>query len=82
MKDIMKNYIIGIIFLIGALFMWSCDLDYEPLSATTDEEIQEMLASGDDELIDLILGSMANAMPTYFNASGLSGGRNCRRTLP
>ncbi len=69
----MKNYIIGIIFLIGTLFMWSCDLDYEPLSATTDEEVQKLLASGDDETIDLILGSMANAMPTYFNASGLSG---------
>ncbi len=69
----MKNYIIGIVLLTGTLFMWSCDLDYEPLSATTDEEIQELLASGDDETIDLIMGSMANAMPTYFNASGLSG---------
>jgi hypothetical protein len=85
MKNSMKNYIIGIIFLTGTLFLGSCDLDYEPLSATTDEEIQELLASGDDETIDLILGSMANAMPEYFNASGLSGAgtadgryRNCQ----
>ncbi|WP_372933562.1 RagB/SusD family nutrient uptake outer membrane protein [Mariniphaga sediminis] len=71
----MKNYIIGIIFLAGTLFMWSCgdQLDLDPANATTDEEILELLASGDAETIDLIMSGMANGMPLAFNGSGKSG---------
>ena len=69
----MKNYIIVAIFIVGALFMWSCDLNYEPLNSITDEQITELLESGDADNIDLVLGSMANGMAPLFNASGQNG---------
>ena len=70
----MKNYIIGIMFLASVLF-YSCakELDLTPPSNITDEQIKEILASGDETKIDLVLGSMANAMPLLFNTANYSG---------
>lgn len=70
----MRNYIIGIAFLAG-MILSSCgdELDLEPANSITDEQIKEILASGDEEAIDLIMSGMANTMPSQFNASGISG---------
>lgn len=70
----MKKYIIGIVFLIS-VFLLSCadQLEVTPPNSIIDEQIKEILASGDDEKIELILGSMANGMPGLLNSSGLSG---------
>lgn len=70
----MKKYIIGMVFLTGMiLFSCSDELDITPPNNITDEQIRELLASGDEEMIDLIMSSMANTMPDQFNASGISG---------
>jgi len=71
----MKNYLIGIVIFAGML-LFSCadELDITPPSNITTEQIKEILASGDTTKINLIMNSMANAMPTLFNASGISGG--------
>jgi len=71
----MKKNIIGILFLAGVLFT-SCakELEMTPANSITDEQIKEILASGNATKIDMIMGSMANNMPLQFNGSGLSGG--------
>ncbi|WP_423128571.1 RagB/SusD family nutrient uptake outer membrane protein [Gaoshiqia sp. Z1-71] len=70
----MKNYIIGLVIVAGIIFASCSDqLDLEPANSITDEQIKELLASGDEATIDLIISSMANTMPTQFNASGLNG---------
>ena len=70
----MKNYIIGMIFLTGmTLFSCSGELDLAPANSITDEQIKELLASGDTAKINLVMGSIANAMPDQFNTSGISG---------
>ena len=70
----MKNYIIGLIFFAGMmLFSCSDELEITPPSNITDEQIKELLASGDTTKINLIMSSMANTMPTLFNTSGISG---------
>ena len=70
----MKNYIIGIVVL-ASLLIFSCsdELDITPPNNITDEQIKELLASGDTNKINLILSSMANTMPTMLNTSGISG---------
>jgi hypothetical protein len=70
----MRNYIIGFIFLAGMILM-SCgeQLDLEPANAITDEQILEILASGDDAKIEIVFSGMANTMPKQFNVSGISG---------
>lgn len=70
----MKNYIIGITFLAGVIFS-SCgeQLELEPANSITEEQIKEILASGDEDAIDMIMAGMANNMPKQFNASGISG---------
>ncbi len=70
----MKNYIFGIALLAGIL-LFSCadELEIAPPNNIVDEQIKELLASGDTTKINLILGSMANAMPGLLNSSGLSG---------
>lgn len=64
----MKNYIIGIVFLAGIL-LFSCadELEITPPNNIIDEQIKELLASGDTTKINLILGSMANGMPGLLN---------------
>lgn len=70
----MKNYIIGIIFLVGML-LFSCakELDLTPPSSITDEQIEKILASGDTTAIKNIMEIMANAIPKLLNSSGISG---------
>lgn len=69
----MKNYIIGIGFLAGVILS-SCgdQLDLEPANSITEEQIREILASGDEEAIEVVMSGMANTMPKQFNASGIS----------
>ena len=59
----MKKYLI-ILALAGMIFS-SCskELEITPPNSITDEQIMELLASGDDATIKKILGSMADAMP-------------------
>src|SRR5690606_39530624 len=68
----MKKYIIaaGIAF-----FLSSCadKLEITPPNSITDEQIKELLASGDQAKIDLVMGSMANGMPLLFNYAGILG---------
>ncbi len=70
----MRIYIIGILFIAGLIFT-SCgdQLDLTPANSITDEQIKQLLASGDSATIDLIMSSMANNMPYQFNASGKNG---------
>jgi len=70
----MKNYIIGIVFLAGMIFS-SCagQLEITPPSSITDEQIKEVLASGDTTKIKMIMESIANGMPNLFNTSGING---------
>ncbi len=64
----------GIVLLAGLLFSCAGELDMTPPNSITDEQIKEILASGDAKKIDLIMGSMANGMPGQLNSSGISGG--------
>lgn len=74
----MKKNIIGILFLAGVLVS-SCakELELTPANSITDEQIKEILASGDATKIDLIMGSMANTMVNQFNA-GTNGSSETR----
>ena len=62
----MKKYII---VLFAALALGSCadELNIAPPNNITDEQIRELLDSGDAEKIKLVMGSMANNMPLLFN---------------
>ncbi|MFZ4260776.1 RagB/SusD family nutrient uptake outer membrane protein [Sphingobacterium sp. HJSM2_6] len=63
------------LFLIGGTLFFSCNkkLDVAPPNNITDEQIQELLKSGDEATINLILGSMANNMPRMLNFTGVNG---------
>ncbi len=71
----MKIRIFGLLFLSVMIF-FSCskELEITPPNNIIDEQIKEMLASGDTVKIKLILESIANNMPNQFNTSGISGG--------
>lgn len=62
-----------LIYALGGFLMMSCanKLDVAPPNNITDEQIQELLRSGDEETIQLVLGGMANNMPKMFNYSGI-----------
>ncbi|HEV7379803.1 MAG TPA: RagB/SusD family nutrient uptake outer membrane protein [Dyadobacter sp.] len=68
----MKKYII---MLAAAFMLGSCadKLDVTPPNNITDEQIQQLLASGNEESIRLVMGSMANNMPLMFNYAGSNG---------
>ena len=70
----MKNKIF-VLLLLSVMIFFSCsdELEVTPPNNIIDEQIKEMLASGDTVKIKLILESMANNMPKMFNSSGLSG---------
>ncbi|WP_432712824.1 RagB/SusD family nutrient uptake outer membrane protein, partial [Pedobacter sp.] len=63
-----------LVLLTVCAFLCSCskNLDVAPPNSITDEQIQELLAKGDEKTIQLILGSMANNMPLLVN-SGATG---------
>lgn len=68
----MKKYIVGLI--ATAIFTSCADrLDITPPNNITDEQIQQLLASGDQDKINLVMGSMANNMPLLFNFAGITG---------
>jgi hypothetical protein len=70
----MRNYIIG--SLAAALLLFSsCSkkLDVTPPNNIQDQQIKDLLASGDTAKIKLIMGSMSNSMPLLFNFSGIYG---------
>ena len=64
-----------LIYLVGGMVLASCSgkLDVAPPNNITDEQIQELLRSGDEEVIELVLGGMANNMPKMINFSGING---------
>ena len=51
----------------------SKELDITPPNSLTEEQIKELLASGDDETIKQVLGGLADALPAYFHVSGILG---------
>lgn len=57
------------------MLMASCadNLEITPPNSITDEQIKALLASGDEEKINLVMGSMANNMPLLFNSVGATG---------
>jgi len=69
-----KNNIIGLL-TVATLFFSACskDLNVPPPNNITDQQIKDLLASGDTTKIKLIIGSMANNMPLLFNFSGITG---------
>ncbi len=72
-----KYFIIGIyVALIGG-FLSSCSdkLDVMPPNNLTDEQIQAILASGDEEDINLVMSSLATDLDANFrlNSSSFSG---------
>lgn len=69
----MKKYII-LFALIGVIFA-SCskELDITPPNSITEEQIKELLASGDDETIKQVLGGLADALPAFFHVSAIYG---------
>lgn len=77
----MKKYILGVLILVG-MILASCEdrLDVTPPNSITDEQIKEILASGDEKKIDLILGGVANGMPGLLNY-GRSGSETRYHTL-
>jgi len=64
----MKKYII-ILFVAGLWMFTSCGnkLDLAPENAITQEEIDELLASGDQDAIDLVVGGLASSIPGYIH---------------
>src|SRR5690554_6330523 len=68
----MKKYILSL-FVAGLLSSCADNLDITPPNNITDEQIKELLNSGDDDAIQLVMGSMANNMPLLFNFAGISG---------
>ncbi|MCY1720992.1 RagB/SusD family nutrient uptake outer membrane protein [Prolixibacteraceae bacterium Z1-6] len=70
----MKNYIIGIVIL-ASMILFSCskELDITPPDNITDEQIKAILASGDEDKINMVMESMANAMQDLFNSGAATG---------
>jgi hypothetical protein len=75
----MKRYIF-IISIVLLAFMSSCGdlLEQEPANAITTEQIKEILESGDDAKVDLIIGGMANNLPYTIHQDLSFGGADAR----
>lgn len=68
----MKKIIIALIVAFPMLFIGCADqLEITPPNNIIDEQILEILESGDEEQIDLILGGMANQLPNLFKQGGI-----------
>ncbi len=61
--------------LAGILLLASCagKLDITPPNSITDEQITELMESGDDATVTMIMNAIAAPMITYFNYSGING---------
>ncbi|MDR1865799.1 MAG: RagB/SusD family nutrient uptake outer membrane protein [Bacteroidales bacterium] len=64
----MKKYIIGFITCLAMIASCADKLELAPANAITEEQIKELLASGDNATIDKVLGGMANSLPLRINA--------------
>jgi hypothetical protein len=75
----MKRYIF-ILSIVLLAFMSSCadQLEQEPANAITTEQIKEILESGDEAKIDLIIGGIANNLPYAIHAIVPRGGADQR----
>jgi hypothetical protein len=72
--SITKKYITGLAVSGMLLFSGCADkLEVEPPHSITDKQIAELLASGDEAKIRIVMGGMANAMPLLFNNVGATG---------
>ncbi|MFT3749426.1 MAG: RagB/SusD family nutrient uptake outer membrane protein [Agriterribacter sp.] len=70
----MRNYIISSAITIILLFSaCSKKLEVTPPNNIYDQQIADLLASGDTASIRKVMGSMANAMPLLFNYAGGTG---------
>lgn len=71
---IIKKYTLGLMASGMLLFSACADrLEVEPPNNITDKQIAELLASGDEAKIKIVMGGMANAMPLLFNNVGATG---------
>ncbi|PVD50701.1 RagB/SusD family nutrient uptake outer membrane protein [Terrimonas sp.] len=70
----MRNYIMGLLGLT-ILFFSACSkkLEVTPPNNIYDQQIADLLASGDTGKIRTVMGSMANGMPLLFNNAGGTG---------
>ena len=70
----MKKYFSIVILLTGMIFA-SCNsyLEVTPPNSITNEQIMELLNSGDDAKIDLVLGGLARGLPSTFQLSAIHG---------
>lgn len=67
----MRNYILGMVVASATVFSaCSKKLDVPPPNNITDQQISDLLASGDTAKIRLVMSGMANAMPLMFNNAG------------
>lgn len=72
--NIIKKYSMGLAVSGMLLFSGCADkLEVEPPNSITDKQISELLASGDDAKIRLVMGGLANGMPLIFNNIGATG---------
>ena len=69
----MKRYLIAL-SLVG-LVTSSCyeKLNIAPPNAITDEQVKELLATADDETIEVILGGVAGGLPTEILKNNSKG---------
>ena len=74
MSIMIKKYLTGLAVSGMLLFSGCADkLEVEPPHSITDKQIAELLASGDEAKIKIVMGGMANAMPLLFNNVGATG---------
>ncbi|MDR3189495.1 MAG: RagB/SusD family nutrient uptake outer membrane protein [Prevotellaceae bacterium] len=72
----MKTYLTIISFaLLAALASCAEKLELEPANAISTEQIREILASGDEEKIDLVIGGIANSLPLEIHKVLTHGGQ-------
>jgi starch-binding outer membrane protein, SusD/RagB family len=71
----MKKIKLYIVCALGVVFLFFCGcskkLDVAPPNNITDQQIKDLLASGDTAKIRLVIEGMANSMPLLFNYSGI-----------
>lgn len=72
----MKKYIKGICAAAVGLLMYSCNdkLDVVPPNSLTDEQIMEILASGDEEQIQMIMSGLVANLDANFRLAGSYSG--------
>ena len=69
----MKKNILTILVCSFVLFGCADQLEITPPNKITDEQIMQLLESGNSESIKIVLGSMANELPLLFKSSGIQG---------